>query len=64
MKWPILNFSPLLGTADNAGGTQQFCSLVGPRECRSQTHNSEFAPLIWDPRECKGDVAIPPTCGP
>ena len=24
----------------------------------------DFVPFVGDPRECRGDVAFPPTCGP
>ena len=42
-----------------------FCLLLGPREGKVQVATSEFVPLFfWDARECRGDVAFPPSFGP
>ena len=37
---------------------------MGPREGRGEVAIFDFVPLFGDPRECRGDVAIPPICGP
>ena len=36
----------------------------GPREGSGEAATSDFVPLFGDPRECKGDIAIPRICGP
>ena len=34
------------------------------REGRGEATTSDFVPLFGDPRDCRGYVALPPTCGP
>ena len=56
--------SPLFGTPKNAGVTWQFCSLVGPREGKGEVATFQFVSLVGVSRECRGYVAILPSCGP
>ena len=48
------------------GLRSNFAPLLGHREGKGEAATSDFVPVlgVGDPRECKGRVAIPPTCGP
>ena len=46
------------------GLRSKFPPIVGPREGSGEAATSDFVPFAGDPRERKGYVAIPPTCGP
>ena len=63
-RCPLLIFSPLSGTPENAGVTEHFLPLVGPREGTGEVATSDFVPLVGDPRECRVYVAILPSFGP
>ena len=53
-----LILSLFLGTPENAGAMLRFCPLRAPREGRGYVAPSDFVPLVGDPREHRGYVAI------
>ena len=49
--------SPLMGTPEDAGVTQHFRPLVGPREGRGEVATFDFVPFDGDPRERRDEGA-------
>ena len=62
---PLLILSPLLRTPKNAGVTQHFCPLSGPREGRGEVATSDFVPFcLGIPKNARVTWHFRPLLGP